>query len=530
MFVAIILVTTIQSQTKITGLGDLKKTYPDIGTYSEEKINLLGYRLIQAGKINEAIEVFQLNTELFPDSWNTCDSLGEALMISGDKEAAVRCYTKSVQFNPDNIHGIDTLEKLQRPSPLKETYSMEELQEDFLEFRRHIEETFPRPFEFTSEEAFDRSFRSQYKKIDRPMSLLEFYRILAPLKGNIGCGHAHLDYPAEYRRTVQNHKFPLILKFLENRCYVIKDLNENSHLPLFSEILSINEVGIDSIEDILKSEISADGNNRNFKTSSLENCFQYYYANHFGAPEEFRMEYRKEGNGNVREALIPAIPCSGINYSNKESKDLDTQVFLEKNTAVLTIDSFSYYAEKNRIFFGYVDEAFSQIKDQDIDNVILDLRGNGGGDPFCASYLWSYIERDPCPYFSEPYGKYVELSKPIKQADNHFTGELYILIDGSNFSTTGHFCSLLKYHGVGTFIGTETGSTYICNAAVRVFSLKNTKIGLKIATGSFAAAVDGFPKDHGIIPDHFVTEKLEDLKIGKDTVLDYALDLIARKD
>ena len=437
--------------------------------------NLLGHRLIPAGKLSEAIEVFK-----------------------------------------------------QQSSSLKEKYSVKELQEDFLQFRRHIEETFPCPYEFTSKESFDRSYQNQYEKIDRPMSLLEFYRLLAPLKGNIGCGHAHLDYPAEYRNTVQNHKFPLILKFLENRCYVIKDLNENPSLPLFSEILSINGIGIDSISETLKSEISADGNNRFSRASALETCFQYYYANHFGAPKEFRIEYRTDENGDIREAVIPAIPCSGINYSNKEPKDLDVQVFPKKNTAVLTIDSFIYYEDKNKIFFSFVDKAFSRIKDENIENVIIDLRGNGGGDPFCASYLWGYIEREPCPYFSKPYGKYAELSEPIEQADNHFAGELFILIDGSNFSTTGHFCSLVKYHGRGTFIGTETGSTYTCNAAVRVFPLKNTKIGLKIATGSFAAAVKGFPKDRGIIPDHIVETKIEDLKNGKDTVLDFALNLIAK--
>jgi hypothetical protein len=59
-----------------------------------------------------------------------------------------------------------------------------------------------------------------------------------------------------------------------------------------------------------------------------------------------------------------------------------------------------------------------------------------------------------------------------------------------------------------------------------VFPLKNTKIGLKIATGSFAAAVKGFPKDRGIIPEHKMSPTLEDLKKGKDTVLEYVLSLI----
>jgi len=437
--------------------------------------------------------------------------------IGSLSNAYLRYFPHSIQIDPDNTKGIRML---------KEKYSVKELQEDFLQFRRHIEETFPCPYEFTSKESFNRSFQGQYEKINKPMSLREFYCLLAPLKGNIGCGHAHLDYPEEYRRTVQIHKFPLILTFLKNRCYVRRDLHENSSFPLFSEILSINEIGIESITDTLRSEISADGNNSFFKTSALENCFQYYYANHFGVPKEFKIEYRTNENGDIYENVIPAIPCSGINYSNKEPQDLDIQVFSKKNTAVLTIDSFSYYDEKNKIFFEFVDKAFSRIIEENIENVIIDLRGNGGGDPFCASYLWAYIEREPYPYFSEPYGKYAELSKPIKQADNHFTGELFILIDGSNFSTTGHFCSLVKYHEQGTFIGTETGSTYTCNAAVRVFPLKNTGIGLKIATGSFAAAVNGFPKERGIIPHHIVETKLEDLKNGKDTVLDYALSLI----
>jgi hypothetical protein len=84
----------------------------------------------------------------------------------------------------------------------------------------------------------------------------------------------------------------------------------------------------------------------------------------------------------------------------------------------------------------------------------------------------------------------------------------------------------LRFHGLGTFIGTETGSTYTCNAAVRVFPLQNTGIGLKIATGSFAAAVEGFPKDKGIIPHHVVERNIDDLKNGVDTVMDYALELI----
>ncbi len=613
----ILLVSPLLSQTKIENLDDLKKKYPDIKEYNEKTINLLGYRLIQAGHVDDAIEVFELNTVLYPDSWNVYDSLGEAFATLGDNKRAIENYTKSIQINPDNKNGRRMLGKLRHPelaqftgsyefylgfryipleiyveagnlfgsidgddsltiepvnfgryefrsvdkdktyfitfqknetgeitrikwiqgekiffaekrnpSVLKEKYSVKELREDFLQFRRHIEEMHPCPYEFTTKESFDRSFEGQYEKISRPMSLREFYNVLAPLKAKTGCGHAHLDYPAEYRHNVQVFKFPLILSFLENKCSVLKDLNEDSSLPLYSEILSINGIKVVDLIKTLKSDISADGHNDYFKTSALESCFQYYYANHYGVPKEYRIEYRTENKGDIQEAAVPAISCSGINYSNKEPKGLNLQILPQENAAVMTIGSFDYYEERNKIFFSFIDKAFSEIEEKNIENLIIDLRGNGGGDPFCASYLLAYIEREPYVYFSEPYGKYAELAEPIEQADSPFEGRLFFIIDGSNFSTTGHLCSILRYHNRGIFVGTETGGTYTCNAAVRVYQLKNTRLGLKIATNSFAAAVEGFPKDRGILPHHSVKTSIEDIKSNKDTVLDYALELI----
>lgn len=431
---------------------------------------------------------------------------------------------------PDSSDGQKTLKRMQSPSGLEEKYDVKELREDFLQFRGYIENVHPCPYEFTSEESFDASFRKQYGKIAVPISLREFYCLLAPLKGKIGDGHAHLDYPAEYRSTVQNRKFPLILSFLPSGCYVRRDLHEDAFLPSFSRILSINGTAVEDIEETLRTEIGADGHNRFFKTSALDNCFQYYYANHYGAPEEYRISYMSREGGDAREVVIPAIPCAGINYSNHVPRELQIRLFPGKNTAVLTIDSFSYYGDRNKIFFDFVDESFTCIKEEKIENVVIDLRGNGGGDPFCASYLWAYIERESQPYFSKPYGKYAALSQPIERAGAPFDGALFILTDGSGFSTTGHFCALVRYHDRATFVGTETGGTYTCNAAVKVFTLKNTGLGLKLATGSYAAAVEGFPKDRGIIPDHSVAPTVQDLRQGKDPVMDHVFMLIKSAD
>jgi hypothetical protein len=111
-------------------------------------------------------------------------------------------------------------------------------------------------------------------------------------------------------------------------------------------------------------------------------------------------------------------------------------------------------------------------------------------------------------------------------AENPFTGRQYYLIDGMCFSTTGHFTSILKYYGLGTFIGEETGATFTCNDASHDTKLKHTGYNLQSARRTFAAAVPGFPEDRGILPDHPVRQTIEELIANHDAVLEYTLELI----
>jgi tetratricopeptide (TPR) repeat protein len=80
--------------------------------FDENEFNQLGYRFLGRGELDEAIAVFQLNVEHFPDSWNVYDSLGEAYAEKGDTERAIELYRRSVELNPDNINGVQALERL----------------------------------------------------------------------------------------------------------------------------------------------------------------------------------------------------------------------------------------------------------------------------------------------------------------------------------------------------------------------------------------------------------------------------------
>lgn len=92
---------------------ELKKTRVDSYNFRETELNTLGYQLITKGKVKEAIEIFKLNVEAYPDAFNTYDSLGEAYMINGDKELAIQNYKKSLELNTNNTNAVNMLKRLE---------------------------------------------------------------------------------------------------------------------------------------------------------------------------------------------------------------------------------------------------------------------------------------------------------------------------------------------------------------------------------------------------------------------------------
>ena len=75
-------------------------------------MNDLGYRLLQLGRVQDAVHVFELNVEAYPTSSNAFDSLGEACLAAGDRTGAVRNYRRSLELNPENQNAIRMLEQL----------------------------------------------------------------------------------------------------------------------------------------------------------------------------------------------------------------------------------------------------------------------------------------------------------------------------------------------------------------------------------------------------------------------------------
>lgn len=84
---------------------------------NEDQVNRLGYWLLQRKRVKEAIEVFKLNVEDYPNSSNAYDSLGEAYMVDGDKERSIENYERSLKLDPKNQNAAEMLRKIKSQFP-----------------------------------------------------------------------------------------------------------------------------------------------------------------------------------------------------------------------------------------------------------------------------------------------------------------------------------------------------------------------------------------------------------------------------
>ena len=90
-----------------------RKDNPSIIFFTERQINNLGYEFLFKGQVEDAIKLFKLNVDVYPESSNVYDSLGEAYMENKEFDLAVKNYKKSLELNPDNLNGKKKLKELE---------------------------------------------------------------------------------------------------------------------------------------------------------------------------------------------------------------------------------------------------------------------------------------------------------------------------------------------------------------------------------------------------------------------------------
>jgi len=90
----------------------LLKNQPDLYELDGTQFNILGYSYMKKGMLAEAIEVFKLNVESFPEVGDPYDSLAEAYMKNGNRELAILNYKKALELDPNNANASVMLERI----------------------------------------------------------------------------------------------------------------------------------------------------------------------------------------------------------------------------------------------------------------------------------------------------------------------------------------------------------------------------------------------------------------------------------
>ncbi|MFH1197116.1 MAG: hypothetical protein V1720_15575 [bacterium] len=90
-----------------------RKVYADSLLFDESVLNWLGYYFLYWwGREIESIDLFKFITAIYPNSANAFDSFGEAYLVNGDSENAIKMYEKSLILNPENQNAKNQLEIL----------------------------------------------------------------------------------------------------------------------------------------------------------------------------------------------------------------------------------------------------------------------------------------------------------------------------------------------------------------------------------------------------------------------------------
>ncbi len=410
-------------------------------------------------------------------------------------------------------------------------YSREELAQDLKQIESTIMDE--NPLIFTDREELKADFAQRYNLIEDGMTELEFYRLVNPLIAAINCGHTNLyiSEALEKNREEKAKFFPLKITLINDELFVLEG-DPESGIKAGNKINAINGLSSKIIIEKLIENISGDGDGEAKQRYIISNYFNSRFYDFVDNSDRFMVEYF-DGNGKQLTADLNAEQNSSYNLTSwslhfagyRDGNYYDNQIF--NDYALLDLNVFMQ--EKEEKFDDFLESFFLELKEKETPNLVIDLRGNFGGNTFMSKTLFSYLVNKETSYFTAdlPFlQRLLGFTDPIETAENNFEGELVLLTDGANFSTAAHFAAFFKYNKLGTIVGSETGGSYVCTDSSKDMVLKNTRMRLHYSTLVYELNVDGLPKNRGIEPDITIKEDINTILNNRDPQMERSLKLL----
>lgn len=514
----------------------LKKEQPDTYNFeNEDELTMYGYRHLWDNKTQDAIEVFKLIASQFPNSSNAYDSLGEGYFVIGNFDLALQNYEKSLAMNPQNFNAEDMIERIKFPDrkPLtpkekfEKIYAVEAYKSDLDQLGKKLLEVHPNALKFISEKAFWNSVEEKKSLIMAQTTYAEFVWHCKEIIANVNCSHTYnSDFFDEWEMLPQPLEFPLEVRWINNALVVV-DSGENAEkVSVKDEIASINGIEVSKLMKDIYKTIPSQGHIETYKKHQFNSWASSMLSYTLNFPETYEVQIKGKQKPFVLNPSKKQIDFKEP-FKRHCPDNLCVDFLNEDKIAILTISSFNYYPWNNLdVFEKFIDKSFKEIQEKGTNNLIIDLRFNGGGSPESSIYLLKHLLQKPFDYFLESdYSSGKRIHKPFA---NNYRGKLYFLIDGNGNSTTGHFMAIAKDLNLGKIIGEELGSNHFCTAGQTLCRLTNTKFQYYVANSTSQVKVNNLPDNRGIFPDYEVQQTIDDYLGNVDTVKKFTLELIQK--
>ncbi len=448
-------------------------------------------------------------------------------------------------------------------------FEPKQLQEDFRIARQSLEEGHPGLYRHIDKVELDRVFDQAAKSLNRPMDFYEFYRLVAPAIAAIKCGHTGVGISTAIQEETDRLAWlPFDVKVLGGKAYIFRDYVQGGKLA-GKEIKSINGAPASRILATMLAASMKDGDTQTTRQMDISGNFGLNLIALLGIKAPYDVALAGSGGKQAESVRVAGVrPDERAKLSkqlypqDQAGKEFGALKFLDDGKiACLTYSSFGTAMEEAEAFMK---RSFADIEAKRSKTLILDVRGNGGGEDALGKLLFSYLVDAPFMYYDDliankmnfTFAKYTEPHRDLippddvaeRRADGKFhlikydnmglqqpskptfTGPVYILIDGGCLSTTAEFLTAAHSRHRATFIGEESAGCYYGPTSgdiVRIM-LPNTKMLIYIPIVSYYLSVEGghqHDAGRGVIPDFPVERTITDMVAGTDRDLELALEL-----
>lgn len=457
-----------------------------------------------------------------------------------------------------------------------QVFTPEQLRADLSVLRENMEAIQPGLYTYYSKEQQDQEWHKVEAQLNEGMTAVEFYRLTTPMLKFIANGHNGFLPPKDYISFVSKDapRFPFDLGWDGNQLFILRNLSQDSIIIDSTIIKTVNGQPVDELLAFMQNRMTRDGFNESLPLRSSTARFKTNYALLVGTPDIFDLTLEHEG---VQTSVsVNAIPIKRISdYRKSRYPDLKPPWYLNNEKAYsfelhddyaemkLRTFSVDYIKQSKQKYKRFFKESFAQIQASGVEHLIIDLRGNGGGDTEPTLLLLSYL-------YDKPLQFYGAMNLKIKKVPNHklyesklglintfswllirkkedgyelrqidryhrkkkpakaFDGQVYALIDAGSFSATGEMAGALKGYTNTLFIGEESGGNPVVNTSGEMLNLilPNTKVQATIPIVEFIMNVPFENDGRGMMPDFTPDVSIEDRIEGKDKTKELAIELV----